>query len=299
MNQVRHSRGNDIKMECSQSIRLLVLIFMVMLNFCEPTEVTNILAVGDSMTSYMGGLLESFCADSNVENAGIGGTTAEQWSEMTADDISGCGTTAWDVVYISVGGNDLLESGCTLSATELTTRMENAVTNIVNNVAPGASKYVMTGYCMPHTPEGDGGGCSSPSDFAPLSEALRAVSADNVGLPPGAPTLEIIDSIAVCGGSLSSFSSEVYFQDPIHLNARGYCEVFSQSSVQEALTCSSVFEIDCDSLSDTEIPGLDGNCLSSGDSGDSSDSSDTFYTMSKAVSMSVVTISIFLQFFYF
>ena len=240
-------------------------------------ESNSILAVGDSMTEFMGQILESFCMNSKVTNAGIGGTTAEQWASYTSEEISECGSDSdWNTVYIAVGGNDLLESGCTTTSTELADRMERAVKNIVTNLAPGASKYVMTGYCMPSQAEDEESGCKDPADFSALSDALVILSADtgNLGLPSNA-SLEVIDSLTVCGGSATSFSSQAYFQDPIHLNAKGYCEVFSQPSVQAALTCDAGAGsngYNCDSLDNAEIPGLDNNCAS-GDGNGSGDNS--------------------------
>ncbi len=223
----------------------------------------KILAVGDSMVEFMGQSLESFCADAKVYNAGIGGTTATQWASYSKDDISGCGMD-WDVVYISVGGNDLLESGCTIESSELKNRIEKAVSNVVQNLAPQASTYVLTGYCTPYAPEEDleQSGCSNPSGYVAMSDAIRNLSTDAIGLPSNA-SLEVIDSSSVCGGSATSFSNEAYFQDPIHLNAKGYCKVFSQPSVQSALKCSRENGFDCDSLDNAQIFGLESNCITS------------------------------------
>ena len=78
------------------------------------------------------------------------------------------------------------------------------------------------------------------------------------------------------------------FQDPIHLNAKGYFKVFSQPSVQTALTCNSSCHsangYDCDSLDGAEIYGLEDNCLSGGGgsgSGDSTTSSGALLKFSK------------------
>ncbi len=214
------------------------------------------------MAEFMGKTLEYFCAGAEVENAGIGGTTADQWALYTSDVISDCGEPNWDVVYISIGGNDLLESGCTMEKSVLQSKIQNGITNIVNNIATGASKYVVTGYCMPYASEDDtDDGCNEPSDFFVLSEVMQDLSVSM----PGGTTLEVIDSLEVCGGSSDSFSSEFYFQDPIHLNGNGYCAVFSQSPVQVALSCRNNTEIiDCET-SGIEIFGLDDNCVSSSD----------------------------------
>jgi lysophospholipase L1-like esterase len=236
----------------------------VLLSFCTYGTFSqgDVLLVGDSMTEFMGKTLESFCTDVNVYNAGIAGTTAKQWASYTADDIVSCtdedqmlteDVISWKSVYISIGGNDLLESKCSIGASELKERMQKAVTNIVNNVAPGATTYVITGYCMPSAPEE----CESTSDFAILSQALQNFS---VQMPSGS-SLQIIDSLSACGGSSTTFSNQKYFEDAIHLNAKGYCKVFTQPNVQTAMSCSSPIDaVDCDSFG-TSIYGLDENCL--------------------------------------
>eukprot|EP00979_Chaetoceros_neogracilis_P017224 scaffold10191_cov283-Chaetoceros_neogracile.AAC.4 len=209
----------------------------VLLSFCTYGTFSqgDVLLVGDSMTEFMGKTLESFCTDVNVYNAGIAGTTAKQWASYTADDIVSCtdedqmlteDVTSWKSVYISIGGNDLLER---------------------------ATTYVITGYCMPSAPEE----CESTSDFAILSQALQNFS---VQMPSGS-SLQIIDSLSACGGSSTTFSNQKYFEDAIHLNAKGYCKVFTQPNVQTAMSCSSPIDaVDCDSFG-TSIYGLDENCL--------------------------------------
>merc|ERR1712151_534985 len=117
--------------------------------------------------------------------------------------------------------------------------------------------YVMTGYCMPAATEERRlrnqrrSLCSAPSDYAYLSEVMNDLSPS---MPNGA-TLKVFDSIDLCGGSTTSFSDEMYFQDPIHLNSKGYCKVFTPDAVQNALKCGASEPIDCDSFN-TEIYGL-------------------------------------------
>lgn len=235
------------------------LIFLKWLTLSNAAA-SNVLLVGDSFSSFMGQTMKSFCSDVNVYNAGIGGTTATQWASYTSTDIETCKEEqemTYSSVLISVGGNDLLESGCSLSTTELRQVMEDAVVNVVTNVAPGATNYVMTGYCMPAAPEEEAGeGCNSPQAFAKLSEAYKDI---NVSMPSGS-TLTVIDSFEICDGSSTNFSDEKYFQDPIHLNAKGYCKVFTQDAVQTAMSCGTSTAIDCD-VFETEIYGLDENCL--------------------------------------
>ncbi len=243
--------------------------------------VSNILILGDSMGEFMGKTLESFCSDVTVENAGIGGTTADQWTKATAQIISECtattdvASTSWDAVYISVGGNDLLLSDCTIRSDELVEKIESAVKNIVLNVAPGASTYLLTGYCVPHAPEdeSESSGCSKPSDYNALSDAFAIMQTNGInvdelnGTNSSDVTIEVIDSSNACGASSSSFSNQMYFQDPIHLNSKGYCKVFTQAAVQNALSCSNGTPqdfLDCESI-DFDIYGLDGNCATGTD----------------------------------
>jgi lysophospholipase L1-like esterase len=215
------------------------------------------------MTEYMGNTLESFCEGAEAVNAGIAGSTAQQWTQYTAKDIKKCNSEdgLWDIVYIAVGGNDLLQSGCLMSTDTLKGHMEDAITNIVYELAPGARKYVVTGYCMPYKGLGsDSNQCSKPSEFIALSDAVTTLS---VTMPSGS-SLEIINSMTACGSSSSSFSDEKFFKDPIHLNSKGYCKVFTQDDVQTALECSpQTEEIDCDSWN-TNLYGLNQNCLKVG-----------------------------------
>ena len=98
----------------------------------------------------MGQQLESFCSNLEVTNAAIGGTTADEWAGTNSNILAECGPTKdWDIVYIAVGQNDLAYTGCSMSSSVLRSKIESAVENIVSNVAPGASKYVLTGECMP------------------------------------------------------------------------------------------------------------------------------------------------------
>jgi len=130
----------------------------------------------------------------------------------------------------------------------------------VLNVAPGASTYVLTGYCLPHAPEDEVSGCSEPSDYNALSFAFSTMQSNGIEVEGSGSNIEIINSSNVCGGSSISFSNEMYFQDPIHLNSKGYCRVFTQETVQKALSCSDSEDmLNCETV-DFEIYGLESNC---------------------------------------
>lgn len=190
---------------------------------------TNILIVGDSMGAIMETKLETVCSGSKVCNAAISGTTAAQWATGTFNDktVKKCSGEP-DVVYISVGGNDSLGSDCSMTSSELASSIKEAVKNIMN-IAPGASKYLLTGYCVPR--ESPNKGCANPSDVLVIRDALASVDTEL-----GA-SVEVIDSSFACGGSATSFSDDVYFEDSIHMNILGYVKVFTQEDIQRSMKC--------------------------------------------------------------
>jgi len=192
--------------------------------------VTNVLVVGDSMGKLMGTeLIEMACIGSTVCNAAVSGTTAAQWATYDNKKVKNC-DGEWDVVYISVGGNDVLGSDCSIESDELAATIQAAVTNIMTFVAPGASTYLLTGYCIPH--ESVTSGCDVPSDSIAMSEALNQI--DTVD-----GSVDIIDSSFVCGGSSTSYSDSGYFYDSHHLNLNGYIKVFTQADVLRSMNCDN------------------------------------------------------------
>jgi len=225
---------------------LKALILTISLCILHQAKAASVLIVGDSMGQYMGKTLQSICLGTEVQNAAIGGTTADDWASYTSDVLKGCKGGTWDVVYIAVGGNDFLKSRCALSVQLYEDKVFAAVTNIIDNVAPKASKYLLTGYCMPST-----GICSNPSEFIQYSAAYA-------NLIERLPDVEIVNPVTTCGGSTSSFSDSKYFQDSIHLNSKGYCKVFTQSDVTKFLSCGEN-ALDCNSPG-FEIHGLNQRC---------------------------------------
>ena len=224
----------------------------------------NVLIVGDSIAQYMGTTLETLCPGSDVYNIGKSGSTADDWINISSDAVKDCEDTHWDKVYISLGGNDILHSGCSITVDELYDTLDNAVTNIAKNIAPGASTYLLTGYCIASSAAS--GGCSTPEDMSAFSEVFEKMQKDGLSVEEEGIDVVVLNSISECGGSTTSFSDDAYFADSIHLNAKGYCSVFSQSEVQDALSCGKT-SFDCDGFAVTSY-GLDEKeCPSSYSSG--------------------------------
>lgn len=176
----------------------------------------------------------------------IGGTTAVQWAEYgdIGATVEGCGggnrSQTYDAVWISVGGNDLLESGCTIASSDLKERMDAAVANVMSQV--DATRYVLTGYCQPSAAESEDSTCDAPQSFAPFTNALSELASQYASRTD----IVVHDVLTACGGSGTEYSPEAYFQDPIHLNANGYCNVFTQPEIQTAFGCVGTPTVDCD-----------------------------------------------------
>lgn len=239
--------------------RGLITALVLALSFCIEVKATKILIVGDDVGESMGKTLESLCPGSEVQNAAIKGTTAVQWSTYTSDVLKECKNGDWDTVYISLGGNDLLETSCDTSdffkVLALMKKIVSGVENIIENIVPQADTYFLTGYCI-----SKGFGCEKPSDYMALANGIKNFS----GLLPD--NVEVIDSTFACGGSDTTFSDDSYFQDAaaINLNSKGYCKVFTQPDVQTYLTCGDA-KPDCESL-DFDIHGLEKHCKFCADS---------------------------------
>ena len=101
----------------------------------------------------------------------------------------------YDVVYMSYGANDYLQSGCTMSASTLSTKIVNAIENTRDTIYPNAT-YVMAGYCMPsqylsYCPSGVG---------SVVNEVMNSLTSNY----ENTPAVKILNHISVCGGSESS-----------------------------------------------------------------------------------------------
>jgi len=216
------------------------------------TASKNIFIAGDSMGEYSAQVLESFCKGATVYNGAVGGTTAVQWtgSGDMQDSLGSqkCGGKP-DYIWLTVGGNDVLNTGCGDTETkESITAKVTATINSVKAKAPGV-KILITGYCMPNSAEArrlfgnekmQAGNrstprrlaCSSPAKFTFIGDAVKAAADDDA-------MVTYVDSTEACGGSKEKWSDKRYFADAIHLNNQGFCKVFSQTKVQEFFGCEA------------------------------------------------------------
>ncbi|GMH53327.1 hypothetical protein TL16_g01426 [Triparma laevis f. inornata] len=213
------------------STQAMKFTFLATAGIIAAADAANILIVGDSMGEFSTNVLETYCSGSTVKNAALGGTKADDWADMGADAIDGCGSS-FDYVWMSFGGNDLLESsGCSMSASTIQSKVTAAVNNVKSTIAPGASKYLLTCYCQPQGPE-IGSACNTPQLVSKLCDGIKAAADADTDV-------EYVHSLEACGGSASAWSKSGYFEDQIHLNKRGYCKIITQSAVQSLFECNT------------------------------------------------------------
>jgi len=213
---------------------------------------SNVLIVGDSMGEFSGKSLESYCTGARVQNAAIGGTTALDWANFDSSYVEGCDANQVDMVWMSIGGNDMLGSGCSATVETLKTAITSGINNIKTLVS-GSPEFILTGYCMPQM-GGEADGCNSPGDFENLFMALQQAAAET--------GVTYVESVGACGGSSSTYSEAEYFFDRIHLNNRGYCTFFARTEAQTAFGCGAA-TYDCSAVN-CDIPGLNEQCAGTG-----------------------------------
>ena len=196
----------------------------------------HVLLTGDSFASFAGNTVPAFCNGVSATNKGIGGTTAAEWNDQAVQEVLREAPGRYTHILHSVGGNDFLNTGCTISKDALV-RMIDASIKAVRRNAPSGAQIVMAGYTLPSNALEE---CSIYSPQAAASKmsavlngAVKQAAAQNSGVT-------FIDNVGqLVGGSSSSFSSSKYFVDATHLNARGYCKLWTTPSAQAAFGCAA------------------------------------------------------------
>ena len=216
------------------------------------TAATKVLQMGDSWTHYSAQHLATYCAGATTVNRGVVSSKATEWSSgatsCPAEEATGsCSMTdafssthgsGYTHAVLSIGGNDFLDTGgCSMTATDLQSRVTAAI-NALRSAAQAAGissiSIIIPAYCAPTQAVGD----CNVGHFKTLNDGLKAAA-------DAAADVTFIDAIGACGGSATSYSTGAYHFDSIHLNAKGYCEVYTMPAFQAALGCNSGVTYDC------------------------------------------------------
>lgn len=199
-----------------------------------PSTAGPIILVGDSAVEYSLNYLDKYCGTTQpIRNSGVGGTEASQWALPNGDlilDAFAGGQGTYTHAWLSVGGNDFLNTGCSFSSEQkslLKANVEKSIANIRDNSDPNL-QILMTSYYYPSSAEA---GCSVPGALDILHEIISDATATD-------PLVQFVDIRGLFGGSADSFSNGKYFVDPIHLNEMGYQKFFTLPEVQTFFQCN-------------------------------------------------------------
>lgn len=211
----------------------------------------KILILGDSPGEFAGKSLETYCKGSSVYNAARADSSTVDWTQEDAEEphvtqtgtpwsnyddrFTQCGVDP-DWVWLSIGAKDHSVNNCLLNATSLRDKIKKVVIKITDKL-PGA-RILLNSFSMPSAPLV---GCDTQEKVMTLYDAYKLVAVEY----PGVVTY-LEDSWRVLGGSESTWSSQNYYVDQVHMNNRGYCKVFSRDDIQELFGCEPQPQFDCD-----------------------------------------------------
>ena len=207
-----------------------------------------ILVIGDSWASLSGNYLANVCGSSTtrpIQNDAISGSTAKQWAYkrlgVEAIDKS---EIEYTHVWLSVGGNDLLDKKCDMSiADKVAANVVNVIKQVVDasrgEAAVGEVAYredlkiLYFGYSIPSRDVC--GEVTTATLYAKQTEIIfDAIHNSDYG--EYVTTIDISDMFVTPESSPLSDSS--YFADAIHLNEAGYKKLFSGYNVLRFFDCS-------------------------------------------------------------
>lgn len=233
---------------------MMARALMLLVGVAEVAAQSKVLQVGDSWGQYSGNTLATYCSGSTLVNKAVSSSTADEWAAgsqcPTSEPSSSCSATnafaaitAATHVVVSLGGNDFLDSpGCSMTQSTLTSKV-TASLNAIRAAAPAGIKIIVVAYCTATKAVGD---CTL-ADFPTLNNAIKAAA-------DAAADVTFIDAHDACGGTTTSFSPGTHHVDSIHLNAKGYCEVWTIPGMQTALGCAAG-TYDCASVAATAVEG--------------------------------------------
>jgi len=202
------------------------------------TPASKIMVIGDSYAEGSGTALQDNCAGSTVVNKGASGTTAENWNSNSADCGEGANCqfstafsgSGWTHAWLSLGANDIWDSGCSISKAQLKSRLESSILAI-KAIVPGIS-IVLTGYPIMAVEAP----CTIATFLAVVHGAMEEIAAAD-----GAVTFW--DMAELCGGTISPESqgdAQYFVEDGIHMDDNGYQKLWTNSALQLAFGCSGL-----------------------------------------------------------
>merc|ERR1719171_1892703 len=206
---------------------LLLLSIICLFLPSSSSAASTIMLAGDSHAEMSEMILQDVCGGSKVVNVGVSGSQAYEFA--TGDMITGgcidrpqrCTpdgvftseesdevSTDFTHMYLSLGGNDWLDNGCTASIQDGVSDSVRGAINEMLRAGPSGMKILMTGYSYASDEFDD----CTPGDLPLLMEAIENAvkSCDDPS------RVEYIDVIGLFGGTPSKpFSNKKFYEDAI------------------------------------------------------------------------------------
>jgi len=223
----------------------------VFLLLCSAQQKT-IVGLGDSWVDYdndYGTDLGTYCKGKDMWNAGVSGSTAAQWAAQSCGRgncnarsiLSGIAAIPGvDIteVWLSVGGNDLLQRGIFgLQGVANSTKQIGAQ---IRSVVPDVKIFIL-GYSISGLPFGldaivpnDG---AAMNLYDNLNEQLKSGAAEI-----DATYIETLENVLQGNGV---FGNPFLFVDAIHMNQAGYCNIWTQDAFQKYMECEPETYLPC------------------------------------------------------
>ena len=204
------------------------------------TEHGSILVVGDSWASLSGDYMANICGPQTtrpIQNDAKSGSTADDWAsgEIAVKSMTNA-KYDYDYVWLSVGGNDFLDSQCDLDiAEEVATNIVTIISHIVDNSANEKIKILYLGYSYPSA---DICGNGKTTDLFDEQGAIIRSAIKNSGYASYVTVMDISSEFVTY--SSKPLSDPSYYADYIHLNELGYLKLFSKIRIQMFFGCSGV-----------------------------------------------------------
>jgi lysophospholipase L1-like esterase len=207
------------------------------------SSANKLLMLGDSWAEFAQSYPTNFCPGLAVVNNGVASSLASEWATNSAcpppENDRQCSAPASfgatsDIthVWLSIGGNDFIDTGCPSDANSLL-RIKNDIRAAIDQVRTAGGSGVqilLSGYATPTGPLANGNCGVMISAIKNLNDQVHLATS-------GLANVSFIGIADTCGATATTYSDAQYFQDTIHLNMRGYCEVFTDARVQSALGC--------------------------------------------------------------
>ena len=222
----------------------LLLILVTFLQLVKYSVANGaILLLGDSMAEWTDDALKDICkppfgsggTEREIQNDAISGSTAEEWVKQDlAKESFEDAKYDYQYVWLSIGGNDFLDSGCGVDNDTLSNYILTIISQIFESSSNEDLKILFTGYSVP-SEDVCGGGRTTTLIKATLEHQRNAIKSSTYS--NRVEVMDITDEFVT--SSSAPYSDYKWYEDSIHLNDLGYIKLFSMPVIQDFFGCTA------------------------------------------------------------